>query len=520
MAEDAPLVQHLLSIFDAIPDGIALLDGSGKVLESNAGLERILGRPASELVGQAVSELLPCGPEVRDVFRDAVQRRRREALTVESGNRWLRVTCDPVKDGPGAVAIFTDVTDGHRAQEEREHGALERKRLEEELRGKLDQLQLADRRKDEFLAMLAHELRNPLAAMTASVQTLGEIGSMEPRSVKLRSVILRQVGVLTRLVDDLLDVSRITRGKVELRRAPVDAVEAVRNAVSTVRQAIDERRHVLELVLPSDPVWVNGDGTRIEQVVWNLLSNAAKYTEPGGRIRISLERRGQEAVLKVRDTGIGIPAPMLEGIFELFAQVDQSVARTRGGLGVGLTLVRSLIQMHGGSVRARSEGAGKGTEFEVRLPALLETPAQVRVLAGDGQKLSHARLLLIEDNPDIGETLRDLLEILGHRVDLASDGLRGVQMALALKPDAALVDIGLPGIDGYEVAHRLRADPVGREMLLVALTGYGRPEDREKALEAGFDAHLVKPVDPEDLTSLIGELSARRRERPVTGITR
>jgi CheY-like chemotaxis protein len=211
---------------------------------------------------------------------------------------------------------------------------------------------------------------------------------------------------------------------------------------------------------------------------------------------------------------------MLEGIFELFAQVDQSAARTRGGVGVGLTLVRSLVQMHGGSVRARSEGAGKGTEFEVRLPALAETPPQVRVVSGEGQKPSGARLLLIEDNADIGETLRDLLEILGHRVDLASDGLRGVQMALALKPDAALVDIGLPGIDGYEVAHRLRADPVGREILLVALTGYGRPEDRQKALEAGFDAHLVKPVDPEDLTSLIGKLSARRREERVTGITR
>ena len=520
MPEDPRLVRHLRSIFDAIPDGIALLDGDGKVLESNGGLARILGRSAAELLGQPVSELLPCGPEVRDVFRDAVQSRRREALTLESGDRWLQVTCDPVKDGPGAVAIFTDVTESRRAQEERDEGALERRRLEEELRRKLDQLQLADRRKDEFLAMLAHELRNPLAAITAGIQTLGEIGSVEPRPVKVRSVILRQIGVLTRLVDDLLDVSRITRGKVELRRAPLDVVEAVRNAVATVRQAIDERRHALELVLPSDPVWVNGDETRIEQIVWNLLSNAAKYTEPGGRIRVSLERRGPDAILKVRDTGIGIPSPMLEGIFELFAQVDQSAARTRGGLGVGLTLVRSLVHMHGGNVRAHSDGVGRGTEFEVRLPALAETPAQVRVVAGDGQKISHARLLLIEDNPDIGETLRDLLEILGHRVDLASDGLRGVQMALALKPDAALVDIGLPGIDGYEVAQRLRADPVGRDMLLVALTGYGRPEDRERALEAGFDAHMVKPVDPEDLTSLIGELSARRRERPVTGVTR
>ncbi|MFL5380334.1 MAG: ATP-binding protein [Myxococcales bacterium] len=517
MAEDPSLVQHLRSIFQAIGDGIALLDGRGRVLEANGALSKILGKPASELVGHPVSELLPGGPEVRDVFRDALQNRRRESLTLESGDRWLRVTCDPVKDGPGAVAIFTDVTESHRAQEERENGAKERKRLEEELRRKLEELQQNDRRKDEFLAMLAHELRNPLAAITAGLQALGEVGSMAPQPVKLRSIILRQVGVLTRLVDDLLDVSRITRGKVELRRAPLDVVDAVRNAVFTVRQAIDERRHTLELVLPAEPVWVHGDTTRIEQVVWNLLSNAAKYTEPGGRIRVSLERRGTDAVLRVRDTGIGIPPPMLEGIFELFAQLDQSAARTRGGLGVGLTLVRSLVEMHGGSVRARSDGAGKGTEFEVRLPMLAEAPAPSPVREDTLLKAERARLLLIEDNPDIGETLRDLLEILGHRVDLASDGLRGVQMALALKPDAALVDIGLPGIDGYEVAQRLRADPVGREMLLVALTGYGRPEDREKALEAGFDAHLVKPVDPEDLTSLIGELSARRRE---TGATR
>jgi PAS domain S-box-containing protein len=519
VAEDPPLVQHLRSIFEAIGDGVALLDARGAVLEANAALSKVLGKRASELVGQMVSELLPGGPEVRDVFRDALQNRRRESLTFESDGRWLRVTCDPVKDGPGGVAIFTDVTGSRRAQEEREHAAAERRRLEDELRRKLDQLQLADRRKDEFLAMLAHELRNPLAAITAGMQTLGEVGSMEPHPVKLRAIILRQVGVLTRLVDDLLDVSRITRGKVELRKAPFDAVEAVRNAVTTVRQDIDERRHTLELALPSEPLWVNGDATRIEQVVWNLLSNAAKYTEPGGRIRVSLERRANEAAIRIRDTGIGIPPGMLEGIFELFAQLDQSAARTRGGLGVGLTLVRSLVTMHGGTVRARSEGAGKGTEFEVRLPALAEAPAAASAREEPAEQGKHARLLLIEDNPDIGETLRDLLEVLGHRVDLASDGIRGVQMALALKPDAALVDIGLPGIDGYEVAQRLRADPIGREMLLVALTGYGRPEDREKALEAGFDAHLVKPVDPEDLTSLIGELSARRRER-APGATR
>jgi CheY-like chemotaxis protein len=264
-----------------------------------------------------------------------------------------------------------------------------------------------------------------------------------------------------------------------------------------------------------EPIWVLADPTRIEQVISNLISNAAKYTEPGGRIAVQLRREGDVAVLLVRDTGIGIDPAMLDRVFELFAQVDQSPARTRGGLGVGLTLVKRLVEMHGGTVKARSEGLSKGSEFEVRLPLLREEARAVDRRRGSADA-RRRRLVLVEDNPDIGETLRDLLQILGHRVELAGDGLRGVQLALATRPDAALVDIGLPGIDGYEVAQRLRADPVGREMLLVALTGYGRPEDRERALEAGFDAHLVKPVDPEDLTSLIGELSARRRETAAT----
>jgi CheY-like chemotaxis protein len=215
-------------------------------------------------------------------------------------------------------------------------------------------------------------------------------------------------------------------------------------------------------------------------------------------------------VLRVHDTGIGIEPAMLDHVFELFAQADQSPARTRGGLGVGLTLVRSLVEMHGGEVVARSAGIGTGSEFEVRLPLRDDAPALAGVRAPASQVAGRRRLLLVEDNPDIGETLRDLLELLGHRVDLASDGVRGVQMALALHPDAALVDIGLPGIDGYEVARRVRADPGGRDVLLVALTGYGRPEDRDRALEAGFDAHLVKPVDPDELSRLVGDLAAGR----------
>jgi PAS domain S-box-containing protein len=381
--------------------------------------------------------------------------------------------------------------------------------LENQLREKVVELEAADQRKDEFLAMLAHELRNPLAAVTSGLHVLDEVGSRDQAPVRTRATLLRQVGILIRLVDDLLDVSRITRGKVDLRREPVRLRDAVEHAVGTARPLMEERRHELGVEIPDDPLWAMADGTRVEQVISNLINNAAKYTEPGGSITVGLRRQGDSALLSVRDTGIGIDPPMLDRVFELFAQVDQSPARSRGGLGVGLTLVRNLVEMHGGTVCARSAGLGKGSEFEVRLPLLREEAHALeerREVADPGRR----RLLLVEDNPDIGETLRDLLELLGHRVELAGDGLRGVQIALATQPDAALVDIGLPGIDGYEVARRLRATEKGKEMVLVALTGYGRPEDRDRALESGFDAHLVKPVDPDELNRLLASLVGAR----------
>jgi two-component system, sensor histidine kinase len=257
---------------------------------------------------------------------------------------------------------------------------------------------------------------------------------------------------------------------------------------------------------------VLGDPTRLEQIFSNLLNNAAKYTDPGGRIDARLSREGKDVVLRVRDTGIGIAPEMIDRVFELFAQVDQSPARTGGGLGVGLTLVKQLVEAHGGTVQARSKGLGQGSEFEVRLPLLdeeTERPAARPVRPG----IAARRILLVEDNPDIGETLRDLLELLGHSVELAGDGLRGVEKALSSQPEVALVDIGLPGIDGYEVARRLRQTAPGREMLLIALTGYGRPEDRDRARAAGFDAHLVKPVDPEELLLLFSQLREQRETR-------
>jgi CheY-like chemotaxis protein len=289
--------------------------------------------------------------------------------------------------------------------------------------------------------------------------------------------------------------------------------------VAISRPLVDERRHELVQEVAFEPLWVEADSTRLEQVVSNLINNAAKYTEPGGKILLKLRREGEYGVLSVRDTGIGIEPEMLSQVFELFAQADQSPARSRGGLGVGLTLVKQLVEMHGGSVSARSEGLQRGSEFEVRLP-LLREEAQALERRAATVDPGRRRLLLVEDNPDIGETLRDLLQLLGHRVELVGDGLRAVQTALATQPDAALVDIGLPGIDGYEVARRLRASDGGKGLVLVALTGYGRPEDRERALAAGFDAHLVKPVDPEELNEVLVTLGGRRQasgQAPAAG---
>ena len=503
------IARELESTFDAISDPMCLLDREGRVVRCNQAMTRFVGATEQELIGRGHESFLPAagGGAISDPFRRMVESGAREVENLQHGERWLRVTCDPVLDDAGelsgAVYIFSDFTERQRAQEQSEQLLAREQAARAEL-------EVADRRKDEFLAMLAHELRNPLAAVTTGLHVLEEVGSPEPRAVQTRATVLRQIGVLTRLVDDLLDVSRITRCKVELRREPLLLRDALENAISTSQPLIEERRHQLARELPDEPLWVMADATRIEQVISNLISNAAKYTEPGGRIQVVLRRDGDAAVLLVRDTGIGIEPEMLDQVFELFAQVDQSAARSAGGLGVGLTLVKRLLEMHGGAVQARSEGLSRGSEFEVRLP-LLRDEARSLGRAQQPALAPRKRLLLVEDNRDIGETLRDLLQILGHRVELAADGLRGVQLALATRPDAALVDIGLPGIDGYEVARRVRAAEAGKDILLVALTGYGRPEDRDRALEAGFDAHLVKPVDPDELNDILASLAERRQ---------
>ena len=303
------------------------------------------------------------------------------------------------------------------------------------------------------------------------------------------------MGSLVRLVDDLLDVSRISRGKVELRREPMDLAGVVERAVTATRPQVEGRGHALSLAIEGGPFQLDADATRLEQVLVNLLNNAAKYTDPGGEISVRLERRDSEAVLRVRDTGRGIPRDMLERVFEVFVQVSPTIDRGTGGLGLGLTLVKRLVELHGGHVEALSDGEGKGSEFVVRLPLAAPAGAVVQPepgAAGPRVPEGRKRILLVEDTEDARNTLKELLESLGHQVTMAAEGNDGAAKALELLPDVALIDVGLPGIDGYEVARRVRAAEAGKELFLVALTGYGGSEERAKAEAAGFDLHVTK----------------------------
>ncbi|MCP3099181.1 response regulator [Myxococcus sp. K15C18031901] len=381
------------------------------------------------------------------------------------------------------------------------------RQAEQAARRRAEELVEMDRRKDEFLAMLAHELRNPLAAIMTAIGILERRPTDDSKEARMRAIIHRQTNHLARLVDDLLDVSRITRGKVELRQGRLDLRAVLVQVLQVIRPIAEARGLGLEVSLPSGPLWLSGDATRLEQVFTNLLDNAAKYTD-SGTLSLRVEREGvdgtAQAVVRVRDTGIGISPQVLPYIFELFAQADTSLERTRGGLGIGLTLVRQLVQMHGGHVCAHSDGPGRGSEFVVKLPLAhaVEAPLEPGALLDTRRA---RRILLVEDNPDARQAMRELLELWGHQVEVAPDGLQGVELALRKPPELALVDIGLPGLDGYRVAAELRSR-VGNNIRLVAITGYGGPEGQDRALRAGFDLHLVKPVKPDDLDRLLSNL--------------
>lgn len=378
-----------------------------------------------------------------------------------------------------------------------------------ERRGAEEALREADRRKDEFLAILAHELRNPLAPLRTGIEIM-RMGRIDPeRAERVRAMMGRQVDHMVALVDDLMDVSRISSGRIVLDRRPVELATVIRSALEASDPIIRHKRHEVSLTLPAEAVWVDGDLHRLTQAIGNLLTNAAKYMEPHGHVFVTLERLDGAAVVRVKDTGMGIPPAMIEKIFELFAQVDSAIERRQGGLGIGLTIVRQLVELHGGRVEAHSDGPGRGSEFVVYLPL---SAAPRRELDGPqlpGAAVHSRRVLVVDDNADAAQAMATMLGLLGHEVDVAFDGEQALRVAERTRPEVILMDLGMPGMNGYVAARHIRQRDWGRDVLLVAVTGWGQQADRVASEQAGFDHHLVKPVELDAVQSLIAQLDSR-----------
>jgi signal transduction histidine kinase len=409
-----------------------------------------------------------------------------------------------------SVAMYVKGRDEHLRQIE-ERRAEEAKQAHQSLQEHAEALQKADRRKNEFLAVLSHELRNPLAPMRNAVDILKLKIPAESELHFAQDVIDRQIQQMSRIIDDLLDVSRITLGKLRLNKEPVDAATVVATAAMLMQPFVESRNHQLILDVAPEPIWLDADAARLTQVVGNLLTNAAKYTNEGGQIWLTVVRQGDQALIKVRDDGVGISAELLPLIFEPYIQGEHLLDQGQGGLGIGLALVRCLVEMHGGTVTVTSPGRGQGSEFVVNLPVRKEAPPTIRKESkreGPGPVVSH-RILVVDDNVDSAVTLTRLLCHAGHEVQAAHSGLAALELARTVKPDVVLLDIGLPGMDGLEVARRLRCDLGLTESLLVAVTGYGHDDDRRRSEDAGFNAHLVKPVDLSALNALLAQSRAR-----------
>jgi PAS domain S-box-containing protein len=488
----------LAAIVESSDDAIIGKTLDGTILSWNSGAERLYGHLAEEVKGRTISLLIP--PDHADELPEILRRLHRgeridhyETVRVRKDGERVDVSLsislirDEAGQIVGASSIARDISERRRSA----------------------QLVEADRRKDEFLALLAHELRNPLAPIPNAIQVLQDFSPADVDLKWARDIIERQVQHLTRLVDDLLDVSRISRGKIHLQKECIKLAHVVADGVEIARPHVEARKHQLTVSQPPQPVWLDADATRLAQVVANLLNNAAKYTEKGGHIWLTVAREGEEAILRVRDTGVGIAPEMLPHVFEMFIQADRSLDRSQGGLGLGLTLVRHLVEMHGGQVQAFSDGFGGGSEFVVRLPVL----SQRREGGGARAKPESSfaappcrRILLADDNEDFAELTGRLLERKGgHKVKVVYDGPAALAAARAFQPEVAFLDIGLPGINGYDLARQLRQEPGLKEVLLVALTGYGQEGDRRRALEAGFDEHLTKPTRFDTLQRVLAE---------------
>jgi PAS domain S-box-containing protein len=495
----------LAAIVTSSDDAIVSKTMEGIILTWNAGAERLFGYSAAETIGRPITMLIP--PERQHEEPLLLERLGRgeriehyETVRIAKDGRRLDIslTLSPMRDANGTIIGASKVA----------RDISQRKRAEEALRD-------ADRRKDEFLAILAHELRNPLAPIRNSLHILRLTNQHDPAAERVGEMMDRQVNHMVRLVDDLMEVSRITRGKIELRKEPVEVAGVVRSAVETSRPHIEAAGHQLALALPPDPLMLDGDPVRLTQVVANLLNNAAKYTEAGGQIWLTVRREGDRVAISVRDTGRGIPPDMLPRVFELFMQLDRNDAGSQGGLGIGLTLVKNLVEMHGGSVRAHSEGIGRGSEFVVRLP-LAATPRPEGFLgpkARSSAVLAPRRVLVVDDNRDAADTMGMLLKLLGADVLVVYNGPDALQAVTTYQPAVVLLDIGMPGMDGYEVARRIRQQPISQDVRLIALTGWGQESDRNRSQAAGFDYHLIKPADVSVLETLLVSLESRPGSR-------
>ena len=492
----------LASIVESSNDAII-----GKSLDSiiqswNAAAEQLFGYTAEQVIGRHISLIIP--PERIDEEDQIIAKLKAgqrieqyETERVRSNGQHIIVslTISPIKDDSGNVIgaskIVRDITD--------------RKRLEDNLRRLAADLSANDRRKNEFLATLAHELRNPLAPMSNMLEVVKRANGDGETLKRAHDTIERQLAQMVRLVDDLMDLNRITHDRLELRRSQVELSSVIQQAVEVARPLIDAEGHNLTVDLPAEPIFLHADRARLAQVFGNLLNNSCKYTMPNGEIRLSAQRDGNEVVVTVTDNGAGIPADKLSSIFDMFMQVERTAEQSQGGLGIGLTLVKRLAEMHGGSIEAKSRGEGQGSEFVVRLP-VLEKQAKTSSRATNKAAGSSAqrRILIVDDNKDSADSLALLLEITGNQTFMAHDGVEAVEAIEKHRPEVVLLDIGLPKLDGHEVCRRVREQPWGKDIVVIALTGWGQEDDRRKSEEAGFNGHLVKPVDYDKLLALLG----------------
>jgi PAS domain S-box-containing protein len=487
----------------SIGDAVISTDLDGRIDFLNPIAQHLVGWPEEEAINRPLSEVFHIiNEETRQPVDNPALRALQDGRVQGLANHTILIARDeterpiddsaaPIRDAAGTVVgsvlVFRDIS---------------------RLKQANAALREADRRKDEFLAILAHELRNPLAPIRNSLQVLKMQQIDEQTAQQSCDVMERQVHHLVRLVDDLLDVSRVMRGKIELRKEQIELATVVARAVETAQPLIETHGHRLDLSVPSDSLLLDADPIRLAQVVGNLLTNAAKYTPPGGRLWVAAHKEGHQAVLLIRDNGIGIAPDMLPHVFELFVQADHSSTKSHGGLGIGLTIVKNLVEMHGGTVTARSHGLGRGSEFELHLPIADKRKAATPspVLERQRPAATGHRLLVVDDNRDSAQSLAMLLRLQGHEVQVAHDGDSALALARSYGPNFVLLDIGMPGMDGYEVARRMRQLPGLENVVLAALTGWGQPEDRRRTAEAGFDHHLVKPLEPLVLENLLANL--------------